>query len=315
MKFNPRYIILLLIFILPMTLKGQYNPVYENYFLHQQIVNPATSGSEYFPVISTTYSNQWTGISHSPNSQLISGSFRMGNFNFYNPKMYVNKTNLTAYERVGVGFILYNDNEGPVSNRGGQMSYAFHIPLPQARLSLGLSANIHQFSIDESGFNPIINNDPVLHLGKESYMRFNSSFGAYYYSSQLFAGLAISDMLPLKNTDFVEGQIKQDFHLIAGYIINPKEKIKFEPSVYISYLDYSSLFFQLNTKVYLNHIHWINIHYCSNKNIGIKAGIKINRLYIAYGYEASLSRVFLYNMGTHEIHLGTNLGIRRLEGY
>ncbi len=310
-----RNIIIILLLLVTTNSRGQHNTVFGNYFLHPSMINPGITGSEFFPVINATCYKQWAGINHSPSTQLLSGSFRIGNFDFYNPKMYVNKTNLQAYERIGAGILIYNDNEGPVAHRGGQMSYSFHIPFTNSRLSLGLSTGIYQDLLDESGFDPVIKNDPLIHYGSESYVRFNCGFGAYYYSSQYFAGISVTDMLPLDNKPFTDQKIAQDFHVLAGFFLDAGKDIKIEPSLYVGYLDYSSLYYQLNTKFYYKYVHWLNIHYKSSSDLGIKIGIKMSHFYIAYGYEASLSRVFLYNIGTHEIHLGTNLGIRRLEGY
>lgn len=294
---------------------AQTNAHYRNYLLHPYTVNPAITGSEFFPVIVTSFSKQWAVISNSPGTQLISGSFRMGNFDFYNPKMFVNKTQLKAYERVGAGFTLFNDSEGPVSNRGGQLSYAFHIPFQGSRLALGLSANLHQFIVDERNFSPIVSNDPILTYGVENATRFNMNFGVYYYSPLLFTGLSVTDLLPLNNEPELNEPIKQDIHLLAGYRISLSSDIDLEPSGYVSLLDYNHLAYQLNARAYYRYIHWAQIHYRSTRELGLKAGIKISRIYLAYGYEASISRIFRYNLGTHSISLGANIGIRRIEGF
>ncbi len=309
----------LLLFLLSswafMSVSGQHNHVYRDYLLHPHLINPAITGSQFFPVVGASYIKQWTGIPSSPGTQLASGSFRIGNFDFYNPKMYVNKTNLKAYEKIGAGFVLYNNTEGPVSSRGGQFSYAYHVPLTRARLSFGLSTGVYLNSIDESGLDPINPNDPVLHYGKENYYRFNTGFGVYYYTPKYFGGVSITDFLPLQQQGLNNERIGQDFHLVGGYMTEPANKIKFEPSVYLAFFDYKDFEFQINSRIYFNHVNWINIHYQSIGEIGVNAGIKINRIYFAYGFNASISRIALYNLGTHEIHIGTNLGVRRLEGF
>ena len=44
-------------------------------------------------------------------------------------------------------------------------------------------------------------------------------------------------------------------------------------------------------------------------------GLKVRRFYLAYYYEANLSSMVKYSAGTHGLHLGLNLGMRRLEGF
>lgn len=315
MKKIRQSIVILLSLFAAYQVHGQHDPLFRNYFLHQQIINPAISGSEFFPVVNASYIKQWAGISQSPSVQMISGSFRIGNFDFYNPKMYVNKTSLKAAERIGAGFVVFNDNQGPVSHRGAQMSYAFHVPMDRARISFGLSAGYYQHMIDERDFSPVFPNDPILHFGTESYAHFNAGTGVYYYSPNWFAGASVTDLVPLRLEDLDNQRIRQDLHLNGGYMIDPGDRVKFEPSVYLALYNYEALYYQVNARIYMDHVHWMNFHYRSIGTIGIQAAVKISRFHIAYGYEANLSRIFLYNMGTHEINIGTNLGIRRLEGF
>lgn len=315
MKKYRQYIVLLLSLYATCQVHGQHDPLFRNYFLHQQIINPAISGSEFFPVVNASYLKQWAGISQSPSVQMVSGSFKIGNFDFYNPRMHVNKGNQKASGGIGAGFVLFNDNQGPVSQRGAQMSYAYHIPIDRANLSFGLSAGYYQYMIDERDFSPVDPNDPTLHFGTESYTHFNAGTGVYYYSPNWFAGASVTDLVPLQLEAPDNKRSRQDLHLTGGYMIDPGDQVKFEPSVYLALYDYMDLYYQVNTKVYMDHVHWVNVHYRSIGTLGIQAAVKVDRFYVAYGYEANLSSIFLYNMGTHEINIGTNLGIRGLKGF
>ena len=68
-------------------------------------------------------------------------------------------------------------------------------------------------------------------------------------------------------------------------------------------------------KAYFKHVNWVALAYRSYKAIALTAGFKIQKIYIAYSYEANLSPVIKYNTGTHGLHIGINLGVRRLEGF
>ena len=45
---------------------GQY--MYRYHFLHPGLLNPAVTGSEYFPLANLTYQKQWVGIPQSPHT-------------------------------------------------------------------------------------------------------------------------------------------------------------------------------------------------------------------------------------------------------
>ncbi len=296
-------------------IQAQHNIIYRNHHLHQVFLNPATAGSEFFPVAALSYNKQWLGINQSPATLLASTSLRMGNFDFYNPKMFINKSSLKARERIGIGLGIYSDRNGPVANRGLNLAYAYHLALDNSRLSLGISGTAEQSVLDGSTWDPITPGDPLLGDGKESYINFNANFGVYYYGSKYFAGFSANHLIPLENKLDPGEKVKQDFILHGGYLFFSMESIKFEPSVNIRYLDYEQLEYDIRAKVYLQHIHWIALTYRSYKALALTAGMKIRQFYMAYSFEANLSSMVKYSAGTHGVHVGLNLGMRRLEGF
>lgn len=296
-------------------LKAQENIIYRSHHLHQIFSNPATAGSEFFPVAAISYGKQWLGFNQSPGTFLASTSLRMGNFNFYNPKMFINKTSLKSKERVGFGIGLYSDQNGPITDRGLNLAYAYHLALDNSRLSFGLSGSVEQSVLDGSTWDPITSGDPLLGNGKESYFNFNANIGAYYYGPSYFAGIAVNHLIPLEDKVNPGETVKQDYIIHGGYLFNSMKDFKFEPSLHVRYLDYKKLEYDIQAKVYLQHVHWIALAYRSYQALALSAGLKIRQFYLAYSFEANLSSMISYSAGSHGIHLGLNLGMRRLEGF
>lgn len=296
-------------------MEGQSNNIYRNHKLHQVFVNPATAGSEFFPVAALSYQKQWLGINLSPATLLASTSLRIGNFDFYDPKMFINKSKLKTVERIGFGVGFYSDKNGPVINRGLTMAYAYHLILDHSRLSLGLSGIAEQSILDGTNWDPISQGDPLLENQRDSYFSFNANFGIYYYSPTYFAGLSATHLIPHENKVDPGETIKQDYILQGGYLFFHLEDVKFEPSINLRYLDYEVMEFDIQARIYLQHVHWIALTYRSYQALALSAGLKVRQFYIAYNIEANLSPIIKYSAGTHGIHLGMNLGMRRLEGF
>ncbi|MCK5138028.1 MAG: PorP/SprF family type IX secretion system membrane protein [Bacteroidales bacterium] len=294
---------------------AQHNIIYRNHSLHQVLVNPATAGSEFFPVAALSYQKQWLGISQSPGTIMASTSLRMGNFDFYNPKMFISKSNLKTQERIGLGLGIYSDRNGPVTSRGMNLAYAYHIALSNSRLSFGLSGSAKQSALDGSVWDPITPGDPLLGNGNESYFNFNANVGVYYYGANYFAGFAANHLIPLENKLESGENVKQDYILHGGYLFRSMEDIKIEPSIHFRYLDYEEFEFDLQAKIYFQHIHWVTLAYRSYKALAVMGGLKVRQFYLAYYYEANLSPVIKYSAGTHGLHIGLNLGMRRIEGF
>jgi type IX secretion system PorP/SprF family membrane protein len=182
-------------------------------------------------------------------------------------------------------------------------------------LSFGLSGSADQSVLDGSAWDPISPGDPLLEDGKESFFNFNANFGVYYYSATYYTGIAANHLIPLEDKVNPGETVKQDYIVHGGYLFRSMEDIKIEPSVHIRYLDYESLEYDIRAKVYLQHIHWIALTYRSYKALALTAGLKIRRFYLAYNFEANLSPIISYSAGTHGIHIGMNLGMRRLEEF
>jgi len=315
MKITLFFILSISLLLLSSLLFAQHNIVYRDHHLHQVLVNPATAGSEYIPTAAISYRKQWAGISNSPFSLIASSSLRLGNFDFYNPKMMINKSHFKSHERMGLGVGLYADQNGPVGSKGINLAYAYHIKLKHSSLSFGLSINVEQSQLKGTSWTPVDPNDPLLQPLKDSYYSFNANSGVYYCGAEYFVGLAVNHLLPLDNKLDPGEKVKQDYILNGGYMFRSKEPLKIEPSLNLRYLDYDTFEYDVRAKVYIQHIHWVSLSYRSYKALSLAAGMRINRFYLAYDFELNLSSIVKYSAGTHGIHLGINLGMRGFEGF
>lgn len=294
---------------------SQDNVLYRYHYLHQGLLNPAVTGSEFFPVANLTFHKQWAGFPQSPFTLVASTSVRIGNFDFYNPQKLINTTNLRTRERIGIGFALYSDRNGPLIDRGFLVAYAYHLDLGQGRLSLGLSGSGEQKALDESLFHPAYPDDPILSMTRESIMLLNANVGVYYYSSGLFGGFAIHHLIPVEERLQTGTSVKPDYMLHGGYLFSSLGDPRLEISSNIRYLDYKDLEFDLHVRAYIQSYHWVAISVRSYKALAMHLGIKVSQLHMAYTYEANLTNMVHYNLGTHAIHLGMNLGMRRTKGF
>ena len=81
------------------------------------------------------------------------------------------------------------------------------------------------------------------------------------------------------------------------------------------FLDFEQFEADLHIRSYIQEYHWLAVSIRSYKALAIHLGIKISAVHFAYSYEANLSNMVWYNMGTHALHLGINMGLRRTRGF
>ena len=65
-----------------------------------------------------------------------------------------------------------------------------------------------------------------------------------------------------------------------------------------------------HTKLYVQRLTWIAISYSTAGKMNFRFGLRLYKmLYAGYNYEYTLGDVASYSFGSHEIHLGINLGL------
>jgi hypothetical protein len=179
---------------------------------------------------------------------------------------------------------------------------------------MGLSAHLGQSILDGRFWEATYPDDPVLDANRESFPAYNADAGLYYYSSQLFAGAGILDLLPFEDRLYPGTRVEPDVILHGGYLFSTFGKPDMEISGSIRYLDLSVLEYDLLLRTYIREVHWLGLSYQSTKSLSLQMGFKIGTFYLVYSYEAALSGLIRYQAGSHGIHLGVNLGVRNLTG-
>ena len=84
----------------------------------------------------------------------------------------------------GFGAYIMNDNLGNLNNLSMQGSYAYHIPIKESKLSLGINLGFFSQSIDFSKYRPSDPNDPLLKTGRETQVRLDMGVGAYFQATK-----------------------------------------------------------------------------------------------------------------------------------
>jgi len=308
---------LILFIITFVNLYSQENFIYKNDYLSPFLTNPACTGAEFYPIMHLSYKKQWLGFPGSPGTILLTGNTKLGRYNFYNPKGFINKGPLELKERIGLGAAIFYDQNGPLSNVGGLLSYAYHIRLNNdSKLSLGMSLLMMNYSLNTSILKPDQINDDFLLADENSIFKSNFGVGIYYYSKNYFAGISANKLLPGISNINDPTKRNSSFFALAGYKF---EKIggsfDFEPSFAVKKIANQNIFFDLHSKLYFQKLNWVAISYSTVRQMNIQFALRvIKAFYIGYNYGYTFSKIANYNYGSHEISLGINMGLVGMEG-
>jgi type IX secretion system PorP/SprF family membrane protein len=296
---------------------SQESPLYAKQLEYEQFINPAITGKDLFPIVNVSHQQYWLGTNNAPNSSSIGGSMRLGTFNFYDPKMMLNRYGILSAGRMGFGALLLQTNDGPLSSYCFMGTYAYFVPLGSRsrELSFGLSAQFLNYKVNNNILDPIDNNDPeLLKINNNKYSP-QAGAGINYHDEQFHIGASINNLLPGQNalTPSSGKYIKRDYFFQTGYVFFLKY-FELEPDLYISNINNQPINIYGQLKLYWRG-NWILVGYRSTQAIQSAIGINLGKnFYLAYVYEQSISALGSYFGASHEIMLGINIGIYQPRG-
>jgi type IX secretion system PorP/SprF family membrane protein len=295
---------------------AQENPVYDSYYFSPFLINPAVTGAELYTVADFSVKKQWVGFPDAPSTVRLSANYRIGTYDFYDPKGFVNKGPLNLTNRIGLGAAICMDKNGPTKYTGGIVSYAYHLPVGQKmNLSFGIGIVGSFYEFDYSLLKPMQPFDNYLLTGENNLFRLNTSIGSYFYCYDYFIGLSANHLL----ADI--SQIHEQMTSAPGYFFMAGKKfllkrlpLTLEPSIILKKTERDNPALDLHAKLYIKRLNWIALSYGTSRNLNFQFGLNIYRMvYLGYRYGLTVSEIANYNFGTHEIHLGINLGMRGSE--
>ncbi|MBU0941798.1 MAG: type IX secretion system membrane protein PorP/SprF [Bacteroidetes bacterium] len=286
----------------------------DNYYL----IHPSMAGAANCAKLRVTGRKQWFGQEDAPEMQTASFNGRVG-------------------ERAGAGIILFNDKNGYHSQKGVKFTYAYHLMFSRDeidlnQLSFGISGGLIQSQLDETSFRNSGNFDPIIDgtiVQKDSY--FNVDIGASYNFLDFYVHGTVKNAIETRRDIYTEYESDnlRKYLLSAGYVFGNKERILWEPSVLLQYVDKTKeKAIDLNIKAYKNVEFgslWAGLSYrrsldqakyttlsgtSANQRLQYITpivGVNLNNFMFAYTYSNVRGPVNFDTGGFHQITIGINL--------
>jgi type IX secretion system PorP/SprF family membrane protein len=321
MKIGTRSIILALLVCctsISSSLHAQQIPNYSQYRMNEFLFNPATAGVDGYSTAGLIAREQMMGIEGAPRTHAISIQSRLLPNSFIFKGLQIRKKRGWASRdgRIGVGAFIYNDHAGLLDRTGLQLTYSYHIRLNDAQLSFGLSANFYQLRIQTDPGKIILadddGSDGVINGSKRSTFIPDVNFGAFYMTSQYYAGFSATDLsqssLKLGGYDNSEFKTNRQYVLIAGYKIRLDKEIILEPNTLIRINEIGKIQGDLGAKALFNDQYWGGLAYRTPNTLIALGGIKVNKFYFGYAFDFSFASIQRYSFGTHEFMLAYKFG-------
>ena len=293
---------------------AQQVPLYSQYMMNGFLLNPAVAGSEGYTALNLTVREQWLGLKDAPKTQAISGQTRLLKNSYISKNSSVRRRQRMSSRsgNIGLGGYVFNDQNGPISRTGLQLSYAYHIRMNRSQLSFGLSGIAYQFAIDDSKISLEDPSDQIYLNAAKSIFIPDASAGVYYSDPKTYAGLSVSQLfqsaLRLGEKGYAEYKMMRYYYLTAGYDIDINENFTIEPSFLLKAAENKTYQVDINSKFIFNEEYWAGISYRTGGALIFMGGVRVDKFFFGYAFDYTLSSIMKRTYGSHEIMVAVRFG-------
>ncbi len=296
-------------------------PTYSDYLTDNlYLIHPSMAGASNYDKIRLTVRQQWFDVEDPPNLQTLTYNSRVN-------------------DKIGVGGILFRDENGNFSKLGAYATFAYHLMFSRSnidlnQLSFGISAGIIQHRLDTSNFTVF---DPLIGENNTDFFA-NMDFGISYYVRNLYFHFAAKNLLSVRRELFFSDAVPSNMRkylFSAGYVftLNRNDPWSFEPSILFQAREATSeLALDVNAKAYYeleNGKLWGGLSYRNSfegaeftregdevqsqqlRYITPFVGLNYKKFVFGYTYSYQLNSIVLSNGGFHQLTLGYNFGESR----
>lgn len=295
-------LLILLLICLPGLTIAQQDALFSHYMFNGMYINPAYAGSKEFISSTLIARKQWSGFEGAPSTQIASIHAPLSN------------------KKIGLGAVISNDKIGITNQTEFYGNYAYHIPVNNGKLALGLSAGFTYFKSKFSELTVWDTDDPVYETNSLSNILPNFGAGVYYYSRTFYAGLSAPQLIsydpeqPLSIEVEKVHKLSRHYYLTSGMILTTGGELKFRPSFMVKYAANAPIQYDINMNILISDIIWVGASYRSGDAIVGLFEYQVNKkLRIGYSYDMTLSEIRKHNTGSHEIIIGYDFGINVLK--
>ena len=294
-------------------------PTYSDYLTDNlYLIHPSMAGAADRNQIRLTARQQWFDVDNAPSLQTLAVNGRVG-------------------DKLGLGGIVFNDQNGNFSKIGAYGTVAYHLHFARNeflnQLSFGISAGIIQHRLDQSGFTEF---DPIVSGSNVSDIFGNMDIGMSYYYLDFFAHLAAKNIISVRRELFYSDAVpsnQRKYLFSTGYVFTNNNDWSYEPSILFQLREATNeMNIDLNMKVYREVDFgqlWGGLSYRNSfegaeytaegnaiesqklRYITPFIGLDYNNFMFGYTFSYQFNSVVLSNNGFHQITIGYNFGKSR----
>ncbi|PKA83671.1 type IX secretion system PorP/SprF family membrane protein [Ulvibacter sp. MAR_2010_11] len=284
---------------------AQQDPQYTQYMYNTQVVNPAYAGSREALSFGLLYRTQWVGFEGAP---------KTGTFTVNSP--------IGSLDNMGLGLSIVRDEIGPSIESNVNIDYSYSINTSdEGKVSFGLKAGLDILDVDFTKLN-IADQGDVFENNIDNKLQPQIGAGVYYNTEKFYAGLSVPNFLTTKHFDkstlediqnggfngSVTAAERLHYFLIAGYVFDVSENLKFKPATLVKAVSGSPLQWDVSANFLLYEKVTLGAAYRWSAAMSALVGFQAtDEIFIGFGYDYQTTDIESYSDGSYEIMLRFDL--------
>ena len=271
---------------------AQQLPQFTQYMYNTIAVNPAYAGSRDALSIVGLNRNQWAGFDGGPQTTTLSIHSPLRN------------------EKIGLGLSLINDKTGYESLTYIYTDFSYTIQANEdVDVSFGLKAGVTTYKLASELYNSAFTNNDQYFNERLDRLNPNIGAGILFHADKWYAGLSIPKLInhDLNNDSDYKALETVHYYMIAGYVFDLSESVKFKPSTMVKYTKGAPVSTDLTANFLFNEKFWLGGSYRINGEqgaFGALADFQVtDQFRVGYTYEIPTGEIRPYTSGSHEILL------------
>lgn len=291
------FTIILLILLGTFSTNAQQDPQYTQYMYNTEVVNPAYAGSREALAFGLLLRTQWVSFEGAP---------RTGTFTVNSP--------FGTLDNMGLGLAIVHDQLGPATETNFNVDYSYTINTSDvAELSFGLKAGLDILDVDYTKLNIFDTTDPRFQNNIDNKLQPQIGAGIYYNTEKFYAGLSVPNFLTTKHFDSSSLTNLQNatvaaerlhYFLIAGYVFEISDNLKFKPATLIKAVSGSPLQWDASANFLINNKFTLGAAYRWSAALSAMLGFQASdNIFIGFGYDYQSTDIEKFSDGSYELML------------
>lgn len=285
------------------TVHAQQDPQYTQYMYNTQVVNPAYVGNRDAFSIGGLYRTQWVGLDGAPDTATLTLDTPVG-----------------SLDNMGLGLSIVHDRIGPSTESNITIDYSYSVTTGErSELSFGLKAGVDLLDVDFSKLNIDDGGDVFDNGNIDNRVQPQIGAGVYFNTDNFYVGLSVPNFLTSKHFDestiddlnngsAFDGDFspaeRLHYFLIAGYVFDLSENLKFKPATLVKAVSGSPLQWDVSANFLLYDKLTLGAAYRWSAAFSGMVGFQASEgVFIGFGYDYQTTDLETYSDGSYELML------------